>query len=98
MHLFLSHFINSLNSLTRRKTFDPKVGEYLLRLLEVSSYLLKIEIYNIIGNTANTKNEILPADILFRELDRSTNNSEKAVLNEIISKMRKVKVLPNYKA
>lgn len=87
-----------LNSLTRRKTFDPKVGEYLLRLLEVSSYLLKIEIYNIIGNTANTKNEILPADILFRELDRSTNNSEKAVLNEIISKMRKVKVLPNYKA
>lgn len=87
-----------LNALTRRKTFEQKVGEYLLELLEKSSYLLKIEIYHIIGNTANTKNEILPADVLFRELDRSDNNSEKAVLNEIISKMRKVKVLPNYMA
>lgn len=85
-----------LNALTRRKTFEPKVGEYLLKLLESSSYLLKIEIYNIIGNTANTKNEIIPADVLFKELDRSNNSSEKAVLNEIIDKMKKVKVLPTH--
>lgn len=86
-----------LNALTKRKTFEPNTGQYLLELLNCSDYLLKIEIYNIIGNTANTKNEILPSDILFNQLDKSETKSERAVLEEIIARMRKVKVLPGYK-
>lgn len=91
-----SEAVNVLHTLTKRKIFEPRAGEYLAQLLEGSSYLLKIEIYNIIGNTANTKYEVLPPSILFDELEKSANNSEKAVLNEIIARMRKVKVLPGY--
>lgn len=86
-----------LNAFTRRKTFEKESGRYLLELLNRSSYLLKVEIYNIIGNTANTKNQIISSDVLYRERDKAVSKSEKMVLDEIIARIKKVKVMPNFK-
>lgn len=77
-----------LTSLTKRKTFNKDAGNIMYKLLQTSSYLSKIEIYKIIGNTVNTKNEILPIDVLFDALDNVSNTSEKMVLEDIISRLR----------
>lgn len=78
-----------LTALTRRKTFNKEAGEILLKLLDKSSYLSNIEIYKIIGNTANTKNEIIPLDVLFDRLDSTSNSSEKMVIEDILSNRSK---------
>ena len=78
-----------LTALTRRKTFNKEAGDILLKLLDKSSYLSNIEIYKIIGNTANTKNEIVPLDVLFDRLDSTSNSSEKMVIEDILSNRSK---------
>lgn len=78
-----------LTALTRRKTFNKEAGDILLKLLDKSSYLSNIEIYKIIGNTANTKNEIISLDILFDRLDSTSNSSEKMVIEDILSNRSK---------
>lgn len=79
-----------LTSMTKRKNFNKESGNILFKLLEKSSYLSKIEIYKIIGNTAGTKNEVLPVDILYNALDNTNNQSEKIVLEDILSKIKRV--------
>lgn len=80
----------ALTALTRRKTFNKEAGDILLKLLDKSSYLSNIEIYKIIGNTANTKNEIIPLDVLFDRLDSTSNGSEKMVIEDILSNKSKI--------
>lgn len=85
-----------LNALTKRKTFNREVGPILLKLLDKSSYLVRNEIYRLIANTARTKNEILPADILYDAREKTENQKEKMVLTEMISKLPSKVVLPTY--
>lgn len=87
-----------LISLTKRKVFEKECEEIFIKLLDKLSCLANIEIYKIIANTVNTKNEIIPIDVLYEKLDKSNSIHEKNIIKNILeTKVKKNRGSIGYK-
>ena len=73
------------------------LGNILHKLLDQSKKVpLRSEIYKLIAEYVNTKKEVLPQSVLYEAREKTDNVREKNILDNIISKMKKVEEKPDY--
>lgn len=84
LHLPVSEAVLIVSALARVRVLPKQIGEVMMELLNKQSIPLKVEVYRLVGKYVNTRNEILPQEVLYEAIEKTDNIRLKREIENIL--------------